>query len=306
MAKRPEDRYQTPAEVAAALTAIAGTGGSLPATHQDERTLAEPQLATVGTGPSSDTLASPFADLGEKAEALPAPTRSRPADGRLYWLAFGAAGGGVVLVILIGILVLLFLAFKKPAGNAPAPPEAEHVAPSPSPSKTSKKVDDDWLTMVAALPAEKQVDAVAVKLKELNKGFDGQVMYLIDHGMVTEFTLLTDRVTDISPLRALRKLTTLSCAGGWSGGSKLSDLTPLKEMKLTSLSCYNTQVADLTPLKGMKLTTLNCGNTRVSDLKPLTDMKLTSLECYSTPVKDPDERYETYVSGMSQHPGQQT
>ena len=32
-----------------------------------------------------------------------------------------------------------------------------------------------WVKEVAALPAEKQVEAVAKKLKELNPGFDGKV-----------------------------------------------------------------------------------------------------------------------------------
>ena len=32
-----------------------------------------------------------------------------------------------------------------------------------------------WMKDVAALPAEKQVDAVAKKLQELNPGFDGKV-----------------------------------------------------------------------------------------------------------------------------------
>ena len=57
----------------------------------------------------------------------------------------------------------------------------------------------------------------------------------------------------------------------------MSDLSPLKDMKLTDLNCGNTQVSDLSPLKDMKLTELHCCGTKVSDLSPLKDMKLTDL-----------------------------
>jgi len=43
-----------------------------------------------------------------------------------------------------------------------------------------------------------------------------------------------------------------------------------------ALSCGATRVSDLSPLKDIKLTELYCGQTAVSDLSPLKDMKLTS------------------------------
>ena len=42
----------------------------------------------------------------------------------------------------------------------------------------------------------------------------------------------------------------------------MSDLSPLKDMKLTYLDCSDTQVSDLSPLKDMKLTDLYCGGTQ--------------------------------------------
>ena len=66
---------------------------------------------------------------------------------------------------------------------------------------------------VAALPAEKQVEAVAKKLQELNPGFDGKVTGRwgqatpsIDNGVVTDFGFCTDNVTDISPVRAFEPI----------------------------------------------------------------------------------------------------
>ena len=168
-------------------------------------------------------------------------------------------------------------------------------------------VDDAWLKQVAALPAEKQVDAVVAELKKCNPGFDGQATPRIDAGVVTGLEFFVDNVTDISPVRALPQLKTLSCKGSSRGKGRLADLSPLKGMKLTWLSCQATQVSDLSPLKSMPVSYLNCdgtqvsdlsllngmllqqllcGYTRVSDLSPLKDMKLTGLNCNHTPVSD--------------------
>ncbi len=150
-----------------------------------------------------------------------------------------------------------------------------------------------WMKDVAALPAEKQVEAVAKKLMELNPGFDGKVTGAegrstpkIEKGVVTEFTFISDNVTDISPVRALAGLKGLICGGGIAAKGKLSDLSPLRGVKLTYLDCGRTTVSDLSPLQGMPLTGLRCGGTQVSDLSPLRDMKLTTLYCHVTQVSD--------------------
>lgn len=166
-----------------------------------------------------------------------------------------------------------------------------------------------WMKGVAALPAEKQVQAVSKKLVELNPGFDGKLVGAdgkgtprIENGTVTEIGFATDNVTDISPVRALVGLRHLSCESRNLAdlsplkgmrlnhfrcvGSKVSDLSPLSGMPLTFLACHNTSVTDLSPLKGMPLTLLNCGGTRVSDLSPLKGMPLTWLGCGGTKVSD--------------------
>ncbi len=105
--------------------------------------------------------------------------------------------------------------------------------------------------------------------------------------MVTELQFYSDNVTDLSPVRALRRLKALLCNGSrWDKRGKLSDLSPLKQLKLTTLACYYTQVSDLSPLQGMPLAFLNCGSTQVSDLSPLKGMPLTALNCGTTQVSD--------------------
>ena len=143
---------------------------------------------------------------------------------------------------------------------------------------------------VAALPAEKQVDAVAIKLMELNPGFDGKMTGWFDlkgsptiqNGKVTQAGFATDNVTDISPVRALVGLKDLTCSGSGQGKGILSDLSPLQGMSLNKVNCGNSQVSDLSPLRGMPLAGLTCSGTRVSDLSPLKGMPLTYLNCHAT------------------------
>jgi serine/threonine-protein kinase len=166
---------------------------------------------------------------------------------------------------------------------------------------------DPWCRQVAGLTAEKQIEAVVAKLKELNPRFDGQVTKKIEKDVVMELVFNTDNITDISPVRPLTGLKILRCTGSGDGRSKLHDLSPLAGLPLTELSCGSTQIADLSPLKGMQLTYLFCGHSRafdlsplkgmplkylhcgysyVSDLSPLKDCPLTMLECHRIPVSD--------------------
>src|SRR5438045_9271556 len=57
------------------------------------------------------------------------------------------------------------------------------------------------------------VDEVASKLKELNPGFDGKVRYRTEGGAVTEIRIVTDKVTDVSPLRAFASLRVRASSG---------------------------------------------------------------------------------------------
>ena len=121
-----------------------------------------------------------------------------------------------------------------------------------------------WMKDVAAMPAEKQVEAVAKKLQEINPGFDGKVTGIasweansrpkIEGGVVTEIGFLVEHVTDLSPVRALAGLKKLSCVGNNGTNEGLSDLSPLKGMRLVMLTCRATHVSDLSPLRGMPLT----------------------------------------------------
>jgi serine/threonine protein kinase/Leucine-rich repeat (LRR) protein len=169
-------------------------------------------------------------------------------------------------------------------------------------SVTGASPEDAWYKQVASLPAEQQVEVVVAKLKERNPGFDGKVTHTSKQGEVVEL-VLSGKVKDISPVRALTELNTLLFED-----APLSDLSPLKGMKLRSLTLRGTRVSDLSALKGMpleylqlagtpvsdlsplkgmkKLVRLECADTKVSDLSPLKDLKLGYLDCLRTPVSD--------------------
>ncbi|MBS0211489.1 MAG: protein kinase [Planctomycetes bacterium] len=146
-----------------------------------------------------------------------------------------------------------------------------------------------WVSDTQKLPADKQIEAVSKKLTELNPGFDGKLTPTIKNGVVTNMTVLTDNVTDISPVRALKDLDYLDCSGSDSNSrsnGKLVDLSPLAEMSLTRLSVSGTQVTDLSPLKTLPLNELNCGTSPLVDLSPLRGTKIMKLACPNTKIDD--------------------
>ena len=71
--------------------------------------------------------------------------------------------------------------------------------------------EDAFLGQMATMPADRQVFLLTVWLKERNAGFDGAFTYKIEDGMVTSLDLPAPIVQDLTPLRALLNLRTLTC-----------------------------------------------------------------------------------------------
>ncbi|MCX6900488.1 MAG: protein kinase [Verrucomicrobia bacterium] len=163
--------------------------------------------------------------------------------------------------------------------QTPAPSTASPSAPATSPST------DTFLTEIAALPAEEQVQRVLKRLQQLNPGFDGQAAPRIETSRVIELKFTSAAVTDISPLRALTSLRRLDCHGS-KDDQPLTDLSPLRGLQLEALDCGNSQVSDLSPLAGMPLQELRCAHTRVTDLSALKNLPLTRLDIWETHVSD--------------------
>src|SRR5262249_22012256 len=90
---------------------------------------------------------------------------------------------------------------------------------------------------LAALPAAEQVEEVRKELMRRNTGFDGKVVRRIEDGVVTIFSIQTDQVADIAPIRVWSALRVLDCRGtnALKPNGGLADLTSLKGMNLAGL-----------------------------------------------------------------------
>jgi serine/threonine-protein kinase len=273
MAKRPEDRYATPAELVHALETLR---------YEDSPALANDTQIGEGISPAEPAVddALDFRPTGETMQAMKEEQRSQQQAERRKLLLV-AAGGSVLLGGLAIAYWLLVNPSAHPQGQT-QPIAAEQLRSSPKKAPSF----DQWLREVADLPAEKQVEAVAAELKKRNPGFDGKVKYEIEDGAVTDLRFLGDQVIDLMPVRALAGLKRLACVGSSPKGP-LTDLSPLWGMRLTFLNVNNQiALADLSPLRGMPLTMLACADTRVTDLKPLRESPLETLHCHRSPVFD--------------------
>jgi Leucine-rich repeat (LRR) protein len=160
---------------------------------------------------------------------------------------------------------------------------------------------DKWCQDVATMQPEKQVEAVAAKLKELNPEFSGKVAprgtnkegaleYHLLLGRLAVLRIPTEHVSDISPVRALPDLRMLFLGESlkeWDGKGRVTDLWALAGLPLERLSCAgNVGVSDLTPLVGMKLNALWIHRTGVTDLSVVKDFPLEVLVCEGRSIRD--------------------
>jgi serine/threonine protein kinase len=214
------------------------------------------------------------------------------------WVAVAA----VLLLPVIALVVSEFAGVTHLFRDRDATPNHPDGPPEPIAKGDPSRKDeppkeqaelDHWVQRVAALPAEEQLEEVRKELVRRNPGFDGKFEHKIEDGVVTEFEIVTDNVTDIAPIRVWSALRVLESRGGML----LWDLTPLKGMNLATLTDLNLEHAHVTdaglaPFKNCKnLRCLQLGGTRegVTDagLAHFKDCKnLTKLELWVTGVTD--------------------
>lgn len=247
MAKRPEQRPKTHAEIARALDVC---GARLALRSRD--LMSQSRIA------ASQVVSPTFLD--------------EPA----LWI--GGATAACALVVA-GILCMAILKGREPDNVLGFESRPEALGAE------AGSADDAFLREVVALPPEEQVARVVSRLRELNPGYGGKVRHKIENGAVTEFSCESRFVSDISPVAALRGLRGFSCGGeaGEGGRSGLMDLSPLRGLSLARLSCGFSEVADLSPLDGMPLARVDCHAARVRDLSPVGGARLTYLNCGDNP-----------------------
>jgi serine/threonine protein kinase len=145
-----------------------------------------------------------------------------------------------------------------------------------------------WIEETAALKGAMQAKTVEEKLRERNPKFKGPFEPRFEGDAIVEVRIDTKSITDLSPLRALKKLSILQA---WSSDpaapDRLADLAPLAGMAISELSLKNTRVVDLTPLADLsQLTKLDLERASVTDLRPLQRCrKLETLGVGGTGIK---------------------
>jgi formylglycine-generating enzyme required for sulfatase activity/serine/threonine protein kinase len=179
--------------------------------------------------------------------------------------------------------------------SPPAGVPADSGPKTNPPSPAIAPFTDADVQRIAALPAAEQIEEVRKELKRRNPGFDGNMETKIENGVVTEFKVVTDQVTDIAPIRVFNALRVLECGGTESNGL-LENLMPLQGMNLAALWKLglnnNTKLDDAgtAAFKDCKsLLVLNMWNTKLSDagLAHFKDCtKLASLNLANTRVTD--------------------
>jgi hypothetical protein len=213
---------------------------------------------------------------------------------------------GALLVLLAGAWGVESRIHRPTAHLAtPTPVVTKVVEATPNPD--APLTPAQLLAETGRLPAEDRVKRVLAEIKKLNPGFEAEsATYVVEENAVVELSINTVGVTDISPISALVTLSRLHL-GGRRQQSALSDLRPLKDLKLELLECRKTAVSDLQPLhemplrkvlvpgspvidlgplRGRQLQAVDISETHVSDLAPLEGMPLKFLNCGRTEVED--------------------
>lgn len=137
----------------------------------------------------------------------------------------------------------------------------------------------DAMPLVA--PAE-QYEALVDAMRLANPGFDGAMVPRFENGHLVSIDFKTDNVTDISPLRNLKRLRALRMVGNGSLEQGVVDLSAIQGLQITELYIYNNaRLRDLSPLKGMPLQILHTDGCAIADFSPLAGMPLTNLWAWS-------------------------
>ena len=119
------------------------------------------------------------------------------------------AGGGLLGEPAVGPRTRPGLRLARVPSGILRPKRRRRRSPSPrSPTPTSS----------ASPPCRppQQVEEVRKELMRRNPGFDGKMEHKIEDGVVTEFRIVTDQVTDIAPIRVFNALRVLDCSGTWT------------------------------------------------------------------------------------------
>jgi hypothetical protein len=211
------------------------------------------------------------------------PQHVRPLRRGRRWRLLAAGGAGLAVVAaLVGWAI-------GPERRGPTSPPTLGVAepePANRPPLPEGPPDDIWCRSIAQLPAQQQFNQVARKLAQQNPGYNiVTTSGWVEPEAVIRFADHSDFLRDIGPLRCLAELKTVVLTGSAPGKGKLTDLAPLRGLRLYWLGvARNPDLRDLGPVRGMPLFRLDLTDTGVHSLADVADSRLEELLIARTPV----------------------
>jgi len=256
MAKRPEDRFKTAAEVAAYLAELLGGGANLEAIPMPAATPALPR--------------EPFASLTPTLSGLELPTkthrpRSRPKPQRELWW-----GLGLGVAILVGLILWGAL-----GGSRPATPSPEDQTPGAKPNPSAQRAEN--------------VLAMFEKRGAKGKRDDSQPGKPIVGLDLKNCRLQEDEAELLECFTELRSLSMFQVAGLADTVLKsVRGLTHLRYLDLTGTGVSNDGLAllsGLTELEALDLTDTKVGAPGLVHLSKLPNLR--QLVLARTPIDDP-------------------
>jgi serine/threonine protein kinase len=324
LAKKPEDRPNTAAEVVDAIRGIErslASGGELPTASA----VNIPASTRSGNGPWAD-----IDDVPEVEEPVRAKPRASGDDGTSRKpLIFVAIAGGVLTLAVIVALVVSLSGKGTPAvvstpeedkeaesnGKSSVPKKAQpdlgeqekkEVEPEVRPKAKEKEpqppmpafagsfppLDAEWARRIATLPFEAQRKELADELKRRNPDLNPTEIFTgrAADDAVYLVDIHSPSATDLTPLRALPKLQHVSIQPPYNVAriaGKLPNLSTLAGASFARLQLRNMPIDSMAPLRDLpRLEALEIHDLPVEDLTPLAGLKLREFHMGNTRVRD--------------------
>ncbi|MCZ2340919.1 MAG: protein kinase [Bacteroidales bacterium] len=167
-------------------------------------------------------------------------------------------------------------------------PTTEPQPTIPRPPFPAGVPDAWWWQRLADQRPQEQFRLVSQKLAELNPGYDANLATgWVEPELVIRYTVRSNVVADIRPIRGLLDLKTLTIEGTQPGKGHLVNLAPLRGLKLVNVNLrYNPQLRDLSALQDMDLSRVTLTGTGVDSLVALQGMRIAELNIEDCPIRD--------------------
>ncbi|CAN5144072.1 hypothetical protein BH11PLA2_BH11PLA2_41130 [soil metagenome] len=209
----------------------------------------------------------------------------KPAAGAKSSKKWLLIGGSVAVVAVIGGLIAVFSGGSKPVAEAkpetPAATPKKEVVKKPQavtapvsvvPGAKGKlpPLSEAFLAEMKAASPEQQKTLLEKEFTRRHQAFEGNLTTQVEGQHVVGVTMKSVHVTDLTPLRALPALKSLTYNAPNATDGPMTDLTPLEGLPIESLSLIgHPRLNELKPLKDLPLKTLNLSYADITDVTPL-------------------------------------